>query len=170
MVINEYNFYDELEKIFVGQKTEWSWCLANLFKIKTKYYNRALKELKEEIEKDRDITWDFKGEFFDKLFSFFERYFSESGSIFLAKTKEWQNVYERVYTKGEDVELRWKTSGLYYVTSERLYRSKNIVVKDKDSGKEYEFYFDASELWNKKNGGREELAFYFKWIKKNDCE
>ena len=40
----------------------------------------------------------FREELFDKLYDFFKRYFSESGSIYFCHTPQHANVYEKVYT------------------------------------------------------------------------
>lgn len=40
----------------------------------------------------------FRDELFDKLYSFFSRYFTESGSIYFNSTPFHNNIYEKVYT------------------------------------------------------------------------
>ena len=75
-------------------------------------------------------TADSREELFDKLYTFFSRYFCESGSVYfrhlpaLSKSK----VYERVYQDGQDVALSWKTQMLYYVKSDILVRSMPVTV------------------------------------------
>ena len=70
----------------------------------------------------------FREELFDKLYDFFHRYFSESGSIYFRHTAVHNNVYERVYTDDRDVMLFWKTHMLYYVKTDRLFNSMEVTV------------------------------------------
>ena len=70
----------------------------------------------------------FREELFDKLYDFFHRYFSESGSIYFRHTPLHQNVYEKVYTDDRDVMLFWKTHMLYYVKTDRLFNSMEVEV------------------------------------------
>jgi putative DNA methylase len=68
----------------------------------------------------------FRQELFDKLYDFFHRYFSPSGSIYFQHTPAHKNIYEKVYTDDRDVVLFWKTHMLYYVkTDRRFYNSDN---------------------------------------------
>jgi hypothetical protein len=46
---------------------------------------------------------------FDKLYDFFHRYFSPSGSIYFQHTPAHKNIYEKVYTDDRNVVLFWKT-------------------------------------------------------------
>lgn len=94
------------------------------------------------------------------LFSFFDRYFSECGSVYFAKTANWQRVYERVYSNDKDVALFWKTHMLYYIKSDILFKSIYVKIADED-GLNYVFYFDVGELQNKQNNEKKELVFEY---------
>ncbi|WAM36914.1 site-specific DNA-methyltransferase [Caldicellulosiruptor acetigenus] len=165
MQVNEKKFYDALENLFVGAKVEGEGGYINLLKIKSQYCKKVLEQFKREVEEDPIITDSFKEEFFDKLYSFFEKYFSESGSVYFVKTANWQRVYEQIYTDNKDVVLFWKTHMLYYVKSDILFRSMNVEVTDDETGISYNFYFDVGNLENKKNNERKELVFNFREVK-----
>ncbi|MEW6572909.1 MAG: DNA methyltransferase [Bacillota bacterium] len=67
-----------------------------------------------------------------------------------------QNVYERVYTDDKDVMLFWKTHMLYYVKTDRLFRSIDIEVDG------HRFFFDVSALEHKRANEKRALVFDFK--------
>lgn len=162
---NEKKFYDSLQKIFVGAPLEGEGGYVNLLKIKEKYYSKVISNLKKEIDEDKVITESFKENFYDMLFNFFEKYFNECGSVYFAKTANWQRVYEKVYNDNKDVVLFWKTHMLYYVKSDILFQ--NIYVKsfDETDNLNYVFYFDVGTLKQKQNNEKKELVFTFKEIK-----
>src|SRR5690554_3100744 len=110
---HEMKFYDALEDIFLGAKIEGDGGFVNLLSIKSAYYKKIIKDFKESVSNNELINA-FKEEFFDRLYSFFEKYFSESGSVYFTKTRYSQNIYEQVYTDTKDVVLFWKTNVLYY--------------------------------------------------------
>ena len=93
----ELKFYNSLEEIFLGTEIVGDSGYINLLKIKSNYFKIILKEFKKQIEEDKVVSEAFKEELFDQLYSFFEKYFSESGSVYFVKTSNWQRVYEKVY-------------------------------------------------------------------------
>ncbi len=109
----EDKFYKALEEIFLGTEIEGDSGYINLLKIKSNYYKIILKEFKEKIDSDELVSDVFREELFDQLYSFFYKYFSESGSVYFLKTANWQRVYEKVYSDNDDVTLFWKTHMLY---------------------------------------------------------
>lgn len=157
---NEQKFYDALQNIFVGAPIEGEGGYVNLLKIKERYYSAVISAFKQEVEQDDIITPIFKEDFYDMLFSFFDRYFSECGNVYFAKTANWQRVYERVYSNDKDVALFWKTHMLYYVKSDILFQSIYVKSADED-GLNYVFYFDVGELQNKQNNEKKELVFEY---------
>ncbi len=97
---------------------------------------------------------------FDKLYSFFKRYFSANGGIYFNDTP----LYDSLYTKSDyekcslkkDTALFYKTKDLYYVKSETNYKDfcfelENII-----------FNFDTSSLESKKNNEKVDLVFNLK--------
>ncbi|MCX6842028.1 MAG: site-specific DNA-methyltransferase [candidate division WOR-3 bacterium] len=97
----------------------------------------------------------FRQELFDKLYDFFHRYFSPSGSIYFQHTPAHKNIYEKVYTDDRDVVLFWKTNMLYYVKTDRLFNSLEVEVDDR------KFFFDASTLEHKRSNEKRELVYEF---------
>lgn len=147
----EQKFYDALKDIFVGAKVEGESGYINLMKIKSRYYEKGVfPNLKKDINKALEPFPEIREELFDKLYTFFNRYFSESGSIYFRYTPVFQNVYdkiykednvkyqpvdksvkyEKVYTDDKDVILFWKTQPLYYVKTDRLFKNLEVEVKD----------------------------------------
>ena len=83
----EKQFFDALSDIFVGAKVEGDSGFINLMHIKSDYYQKGVfPRLSEDINAALRPFPDFREELFDKLYTFFQRYFSESGSIFFRYT------------------------------------------------------------------------------------
>ena len=153
----EQKFYNALKDIFVGAKVEGESGYINLMRIKSRYFEKGVfPKLQEDIEKAIKPFPDFKEELFDKLYTFFQRYFSESGSIYFRYTPIHQNVYEKVYTDDKDVILFWKTHMLYYVKTDRLFKNLEVEIDDQ------KFFFDVSTLEHKKANEKKEIIFEFK--------
>jgi len=159
-VTKEQKFLNALKDIFVGTKVEGESGFINLMRIKSCYFEKSVfPRLMEDINKALEPFPDFREELFDRLYTFFHRYFSESGSIYYRHTPLHERVYEQVYTDDRDVMLFWKTHMLYYVKTDRLFKSMEIEV---DS---FRFFFDVSSLEHKKNNEKRELVYSFKEIR-----
>ncbi len=153
----EQKFYDALKDIFVGAKVEGESGYINLMRIKSRYYKKGVfPKLQGDIEKAIAPFPEFKEELFGKLYTFFNRYFSESGSIYFRYTPIHQNVYEKVYTDDKDVILFWKTHMLYYVKTDRLFKNLEVEIDG------YKFFFDVSILEYKKANEKREIVYEFK--------
>jgi len=150
-------FYNLLGGMFVGDSDiEGQGGFINLLKIKRKYYENEFKpKLQEKIEEILKTYPNFESELFEKLYTFFSRYFSESGSIYFVNTPSYHQIYEKIYTDKEDVILFWKTRDLYYIKTDRIFKS--LEIKIEENGKEYKFYFDASKLEYKKANEKREV-------------
>lgn len=160
----EQKFYNILQDLFVGAKLEGDSGYVNLMNIKTDYFNKIKVKIEEEI---RRKFGDTKPEdLYDKLYTFFDSYFSDGGSIFFSSTPSYKNIYAKVYSDREDVSLFWKTSKLYYVKSEANYRTIKNLQLNGDPEIAFDFHFDASLLKHKKANEKKELAFYFVGTKK----
>jgi len=157
----EQKFYNALQDIFIGAKIEGQGGFVNLMKIKSNYYSKIEKILKDDIDKALKQYPSFREELFDKLYTFFSRYFTESGSIYFNSTPFHNNVYEKVYTDDKDVILFWKTQMLYYVKTDRIFRSMPVEFDG------YKFYFDATTIENKKANERRNLIYEIKEIKED---
>ncbi len=155
--VKEARFYRSLRDVFVGAKIEGESGYINLMAIKSRYYEDGVfPKLKQDIEKALTPFPDFREELFDKLYTFFSRYFSKSGSIYFSFTPLHQNVYERVYTDDKDVMLFWKTHMLYYVKTDRLFRNLEVELDG------FKFFFDVSTLEHKRAMEKREIVHEFK--------
>jgi adenine-specific DNA-methyltransferase len=153
-VTKKDKFFEVLRNIFVGAKIEGNSGYVNLMKIKSKYYNEFKEQLHIDIDaKLNEVGQNFEEELYNKLFTFFKKYFSESGSIYFSYTPLQEKVYERIYRDDKDVMLFWKTHMLYYVKTERLF--KNMEVEDED----IIYLFDVAELQHKKSNEKKDLVF-----------
>ncbi len=156
-------FFDKLKDIFIGAKIEGESGFINLMKIKSAYFDVIFKELNKEIEEKTKDFPDFKEEMFDKLYTFFKTYFSESGSIYFNYTPLKSKVYERIYSPNKDVILFWKTHMLYYVKTDRLWN--NLTIDFDENGVRYKINFDVSKLQHKKANEKREIIYELKEIK-----
>ena len=155
----EQKFYKALEDVFIGAKIEGEGGFVNLMRIKSLYYSKIKEYLEKDIEKALEKYPKFREDLFDKLYSFFSRYFTKSGSIYFNYTPFFKNnnVYDKVYTADKDVILFWKTRMLYYVKTDRIFKNLKIEMEDKD--KTYQFFFDVSHLEYKKANEKKDLIY-----------
>ncbi len=184
---HEQKFFNALRDIFVGARIEGESGYINLMRMKSRYYETGVfPKLMEMISEELAPFPAFREELFDKLYNFFKRYFSESGSIYFRHTPYHQNIFERIYTDDRDVMLFWKTQNLYYVKTDRLFRSLTLSLNKESSTKHTnstkkddssdswtdkntrQFSFDASDLQNKRNNEKRSLIFEYKGIGKNE--
>jgi very-short-patch-repair endonuclease len=153
----EQQFFNALKNIFVGVPVEGESGYINLMRIKARYFEKVMEPyLRETIDAELQRFPDFREELFDKLYTFFRRYFTESGSIGFFFTPYHQSVYEQVYTNEQDVVLFWKTARLYYVKTDRLFQSMTAEVDG------FRFHFDVSQLEHKRANEKRELIYAFK--------
>lgn len=157
----EQKFYAALKDVFVGAKVEGESGYINLMKIKSAYFEKIFSQFKKDVDDALKPFPDFREELFDKLYTFFNRYFSESGSIYFSYTPVHQNVYEKVYTDDKDVMLFWKTNMLYYVKTDRIF--KNLEVEEGG----FKFFFDVSKLEYKKANEKKEIIYELKERRKD---
>ncbi len=153
---HEQTFWKALRDLFVGAEVEGQGGFINLLRIKSRYYERGAEPRLRDFIDERVIPGDpFREELFEKLFSFFKRYFSESGSIYYRYTFAHDSIYEQVYSDRKDVALFYKTHMLYYVKTDRLFKCMNTEVDG------FKFHFDANSLENKKSNEKREVIFEF---------
>ena len=158
----EQEFFNALRDIFVGAKIEGDSGFINLMRIKSRYYEKGVfPKLNKDIDKALEPSPGFREELFDKLYTFFHRYFSESGSIYFRYTPVHQNVYEKVYTDDKDVILFWKTHMLYYVKTDRLFKNLELEIES------VKFSFDVSALEHKKANEKKVIIYELKEKKEN---
>ena len=159
MPSQEQKFYSALRDVFIGAKIEGKGGFVNLMNIKSGYYRKIKNLLEQDIEKALEAHPRFRDELFDKLYSFFHRYFTQNGSIYFNDTPFHNNIYEKVYTNEKDVMLFWKTQMLYYVKTDSILTSQEIEFDG------LKFFFDASQLENKKANERKSILFNLKKVR-----
>jgi adenine specific DNA methylase Mod len=71
-------------------------------------------------------------------------------------------IRDRVYTDERDVILFWKTQMLYYVKTDRIFKSMPDITVD-----ELKFSFDASKIDNKKSNEKRNLIYELGEIKRD---
>lgn len=155
----EQKFYSILKDLFVGAKLEGESGYVNLMNIKTDYFDRIRERIKKEVKVK--FGEDQPEDLFDKLYTFFDSYFSDGGAIFFSSTPVYKNIYAKVYSDREDTALFWKTAKLYYVKSEANYKSIENLSIDSDPEIALDFAFDATLLKHKQANEKKELEFYF---------
>ena len=156
-------YFDKLEDVFVGLDIKGDSGYVNLMAIKRAYFKKIQKELNKEINEKIKNFPNFREELFDKLYSFFKKYFSESGSIYFSYTPLKSKVYEQVYTNDKDVALFWKTNMLYYVKSDKLWN--NLSIDFETNGVKYKIDFDVSGLEHKRANEKKKLIYEVKSVK-----
>ncbi len=159
----EQKFYSLLQDLFIGAKLEGDSGYVNLMNIKTDYFNKIRDKIKAEVKKK--FGNDSPEDLYEKLYTFFDSYFSDGGAIFFSSTPDYKNIYTKVYNPREDVSLFWKTSKLYYVKSEASYRTIENLQLPAESEVVFDFHFDASLLKLKQANEKKELEFYFTGVK-----
>ena len=164
----EKRFLDALEALFTGAEVEGDSGFVNLMRMKRQYFQSWQGPLLEKIDGRVGERDDFREELFDKLYTFFSRYFCESGSIYFRHLPAFAKIYERVYADGEDVALSWKTHMLYYVKSDVLVRSMPVELKEEGppAWRTWRFDFDASQIEHKRNNEKREFVFAFSEVEK----
>jgi len=155
-------FWSILENLYAGAKPDGESGYVNLIQKKREYFTDFVKPKLEEYVNQRIKDFpEFEEELYNKLYTFFEPYFSDTGSVFFVKSYIYYKQYERIYTN-EDVKLFWKTKDLYYIKSDVLIRSMKVELEEG-----YTFYFDASTVEHKQNNEKRELIYSFDKIDGN---
>ena len=164
----EKRFLDALKSIFTGAEVDGDSGFINLMRVKHRYFESIRPKLMQEINQQVKPDSPFREEMFDKLYTFFSRYFCESGSIYFRHIPAFSKIYERVYTRASDVELTWKTHMLYYVKSDILIRSMPVKLEiEHPPRRTMLFYFDASQVEHRQNNERREFIFEFSGTKRS---
>ena len=158
-MLKEKKFYETLQQLFIGAELKGKGGFIRLMQIKANYYKKIEKLLQRDIQTALNGNIDFREELFDKLYTFFKRYFSENGSIFFYSTPFHSNFYEKVYTNEKDLVLFWKTSMLYYVKTDKIFQNLEVVEGNLN------LQFDVSCLEHKQANEKKQLVYRFKEIR-----
>lgn len=156
----EQRFFSALKDTFIGQPIKGKSGYVNLMDIKAQYFSEIEPYIQESI--DTVIESDYREELFEKLYTFFDCYLNETGTVFFAKSQLHRNLYEKVYSDRDDVSLFWKTQKLYYVKSEANYDDLQTEING------IKIVFDASEIKNAKGNEKKSLQFHL--VKADDKE
>ncbi|MGR3983712.1 MAG: site-specific DNA-methyltransferase, partial [Gammaproteobacteria bacterium] len=93
----EKRFLDALEALFTGADVEGDSGFVNLMRVKRAHFQSIRPVLLANVDKRAEKESSFREELFDKLHTFFSRYFCESGSIYFRHLPAFAKIYERVY-------------------------------------------------------------------------
>lgn len=176
MTNNEKKFWDILTNLFVGAEVKGKSGFINLMVAKQSYFKKVKIDLLKQINDTCKDNKDFKDELYDKLYSFFHRYFSESGSIYYNYTPLFYNIYTKAYNENpteiktfstdyeqiisnkQDTSLFYKTQMLYYVKSDKIFKDLEIEIENK------KYIFDVSNMEGKKANEKKSLVYELKSI------
>jgi adenine specific DNA methylase Mod len=150
---SEQRFYSKLKDAFVGEKIKGDSGYVNLMNLRQQYFEKIEPFIKESVEEKVEADG-AREELYDKLYTFFDAYLNETGTVFFADTQLHRNLYERVYSDRDDVSLFWKTQNLYYVKSEALYDDLETEIDG------ITFTFDASAMKHAKGNEKKTLDFF----------
>ena len=154
----ESRFLSALEALFTGAEVDGESGFVNLMRLKRRHFSVVQDNLMAEIDACAPPDSAFREDLFGKLYTFFSRYFCETGSVYFRHLPAYQRVYERVYADGRDVALAWKTHMLYYVKSDVLVRSMPVELRGQ-SGAMLRFYFDVRDTEHKQSNEWREFVF-----------
>ena len=145
-----------VEEIFWGANVSGKGGFVNLVQIKHEYFKKWFARLINDIE--AIPQQDFKEELYDKLADFLRKYFDEAGNIFFAKTRNIDQITEKVYESNKDVSLFWKTQGLYYVKQDIIHY-ESVKITEDISSVPYTFDFNASEIEDKVANEKKHISY-----------
>ena len=160
---HKQQFYSKLENLYIGAKFDGQGGLAKLLNFKSQYFEAIEFKIKNKIN-SLDLT--DSTELYTKLFTFFDSYLSESGSVYFTDTPAYKNIYAKVYFDKEDTALFYKTKDLYYVKSQKVWQSVtnlefDYTAKDKKKHKDNVIYdFIAGDYDPTKNNAKPSDLFF----------
>ena len=162
-------FKDIIANLFIANlkdiKVDYESGIANLIRIKKLFYDKKIdRDLTSKFKTLKDYGIDFEEEVYNKLYDFFNQYISlDTGTIFFNNDKNTTAKYEELYTQNCDVKLFWKTNGLYYVKSERIFKDLELTTKNN-----FKLKFTCDKLKTSLTNEKKDLQFTFK-EKLEDC-
>ena len=129
-----------------------------LLQAKSNYFNAFKDNFIQKIESKTANNDALKTEFYDKLYDFFHRYFSPTGSVYYHQTPLFYNVFTKTYEKitSKDTELFYKTNMLYYIKSDKIYKAMKVELENKNF-----IEFDIQNLGEKTANQKAEIIFEF---------
>ncbi|HHG73849.1 MAG TPA: site-specific DNA-methyltransferase [Persephonella sp.] len=177
---SKQRFLSLLKELYVGshiQNEETGY--INLLKLKSQYFEEIKKLIDEKtnelvdklypsitIKEDQEKVQ----EIYDKVYTFFDNYISEGGTIFFSSTPVYKNIYAKVYSDREDVSLFWKTKDLYYVKTENIYGKLENVYLEEEGKESIKANFYPTFINGKNANEKKDIIFLFTGLSKTENE
>jgi adenine specific DNA methylase Mod len=168
MATKEERFFELLKNIFVGvdiKEEKDQRGVIKLMRYKKAYFDRFFKDFKNWLEDQTKEFPEFKEEMYDKLYTFFESYFSESGSIKYPDFKVGNDIFVKLKSN-KDISLFWLTKDLYYLKTEKRWSDLTFTYSKKTSKgeKEITIEFDISKLGEQKGNEKKPIIYELKEV------
>jgi adenine specific DNA methylase Mod len=168
MATKEERFFELLKNIFVGvdiKEEKDQRGVIKLMRYKKAYFDRFFKDFKSWLEEQTKEFPEFKEEMYDKLYTFFESYFSESGSIKYPDFKVGNDIFVKLKSN-KDVSLFWLTKDLYYLKTEKRWSNLTFIYSKKTQKGEREITieFDISKLGEQKGNEKKPIIYELKEV------
>lgn len=152
----EQSFFKILECFFVGAQVKGQSGYIKLMQIRSHYYKKhIIPSLKNEINQLVHFP-EYREEIFEKLYTFFSRYLSPTGSICFCDTPQNHGFYDKTYNRGNNIFPHWATHMLYYVKTDRPFADLEVELNG------FRFYFDVSNLNDKKSNDKQKIIYQFR--------
>jgi len=177
---SKQRFLSLLKELYVGsyiQNEETGY--INLLKLKSQYFEEIRKLIDEKINELVDKLYpnitikedqEKVQEIYDKVYTFFDNYISEGGTIFFSSTPVYKNIYAKVYSDREDVSLFWKTKDLYYVKTENIYGKLENVYLEEEGKENIKANFYPTFINGKNANEKKDIVFLFTGLSETENE
>jgi len=177
---SKQRFLSLLKELYIGlhiQNEETGY--INLLKLKSEYFEEIRKLIDEKINELVDKLYpnitikedqEKVQEIYDKVYTFFDNYISEGGTIFFSSTPVYKNIYAKIYSDREDVSLFWKTKYLYYVKTENIYGKLENVYLEEELNENIKANFYPTFINGKSANEKKDIVFLFTGLSKTESE
>jgi adenine specific DNA methylase Mod len=168
MATKEERFFELLKNIFVGvdiKEEKDQRGVIKLMKYKKAYFDRFFNDFENWLEEQTKEFPEFKEEMYDKLYTFFESYFSESGSIKYPDFKVGNDIFVKLKSS-KDVSIFWLTKDLYYLKTEKRWSNLTFTYSKKTpkGEKKIAIEFDISKLGEQKGNEKKPIIYELKEV------
>ncbi len=157
----EEQLVNQLVRVFTGVQIEGKSGFVNLVKVKESFFRNALKMTLSKFLSSNCIDDSNKQIIYSDVFDFFQAHFSITGSIHYDGSKDSKPpIFLNDSTK--EVSLIWTTKSLYYVKTDKLWRSSTIRYSKEDIS--FTILFDVSDMRHKSRNEKKHLNFSLKSV------
>ena len=154
-------FYRAFEKLYLGLSiTDNASGFANLLRIKKLYYDEIKAKLENKIQEVIGDNEQVERILYNRLYNFFNRYITSYGSVFYAKSRFNEKIFEELYD--QNPKLFWKTNLLYYFKTSREFNDMTVQFE------EYKLNFECINLGYALENKNKEVFFKLKNIDENE--